>query len=130
MSWVSPTSWQFYVGTFVSNEVAGMADTRDLETLRRATTDACTPGPSFDPARCSYMAQTLGRVQTQYNCTTGNVQSPAMMRPSAPQSWSSASAVLPSQGQILAVKSAADQAIGTAAIGALSGQLSNKVCTA
>jgi len=106
-----------------------MADTRDIETLKRTMTDACTPGLNFDPARCSYLAQALGRVQTQYSCTSGNKAGVAAITHPGTSSWSSASAVLPSQGQILAVKGAAEKSVGDATAGALATPLSNRICS-
>lgn len=121
MSSIKPTSWQFYVGSFVSNESAALANGRSVEELQRATAAACTAGPTFDPARCAYLAQSLGRVQQQRACTSGQVLT------AAPQA---AAAAMPSFGQVLAATNAVDAVVSNQAVAALGTPLNNTVCTA
>ena len=120
---VNATNWRFYTGSFISNEAASLADYRDVSALQAATASACTAGPDFNPARCSYLAQALGRIQTQHNCGKGLLGGMSMA--------SKASANVPSQGQILAATNAAASATTLATVSALSApQLNNKVCNA
>ena len=134
MSFISPTSWRFYVGSFVSNEAAGLAAARNIPALQQATATACTAGPTFDPARCAALAQTLGRVQTQTSCYSGQSQfmggSPASWGPTlTPPSPVAASAA--ALGGILAATNAvAAASVPNAALAALNAPLNNAVCTA
>lgn len=119
---VNPTNWRFYTGSFISNEAASLADYRDVSALQAATASACTAGPDFNPARCSYLAQALGRIQTQNNCGRGLLGGGMPMA-------STANANVPSQGQILAATNAVASATTVATVSALgSPKLNNQVC--
>jgi hypothetical protein len=120
---VNATNWRFYTGSFISNEAASLADYRDVSALQAATASACTAGPDFNPARCAYLSQALGRIQTQYNCGKGLLGGmPAAYK---------ASANVPSQAQILGATNAVASATTLATVSALgSPQLNNKVCNA
>ncbi len=124
MNVVNPTSWRFYVGSFVPAAAADLADTRDIATLKRATQDACTPGPTFDPSRCSRLAQMLGRAQTQYNCYSGQ----PLLGAGGSGEQQSASAAVPSSAQILAATNTAGMGITNAATAALGAPLNNQIC--
>jgi hypothetical protein len=122
---INPTNWRFYTGSFISNEAASLADYRDIAALQAATTSACTPGPDFNPARCSYLAQALGRIQTQNNCGK------SLLGGGGTQKMTPASANVPSQGQVLAATNALATTTAQATAGALgSSQLNNNVCNA
>jgi hypothetical protein len=131
MSSINPTSWRFYVGSFVSNETAGLADTRNLQALQAATMAACTAGPTFDPARCSALAQTLGRVTTHQACYSGAPtlmgSNPATWGPATPAPVATSTAAM---GGILAATNAVAANVPNAALAALNAPLSNTVCTA
>jgi len=131
MSSINPTSWRFYVGSFISNEAAGLADARNVQMLRQATMTACAPGPAFDPAHCAALAQTLGRVTTQQACFSG---APTIMG-SNPATWGPATAAplvssAAAMGGVLAATNAVAANVPNAALAALNTPLSNTVCTA
>jgi hypothetical protein len=121
---ITPNNWRFYTGSFISNEAASLADYRDIAALQAATASACTAGPDFNPARCSYLAQALGRIQTQNNCGKHLLGGGA-------QKMTPASANVPSQGQVLAATNALAATTAQATVGALaSPKLNNNVCNA
>jgi hypothetical protein len=131
MSFIAPTSWRFYVGSFVSNDAAGLAAARNIPELQAAVATACAAGPSFNPAACAYLAQTLGRVQTQRNCYSGAPQvvggNPATWGPPLAAAKTAAPTSLAALGGVLAATNAVATGVPNAALAALNQPLSNAV---
>jgi len=70
---MDPKNPLFYVGTFVSEEAAGMlpVSNKDIGTVVTAMNAACYgPGP-FQPGRCAALSQMVGRIRTQNQCLLG-----------------------------------------------------------
>ena len=62
----------FTVGTFVSDEAAGLLPVtqRDLTTVVNSMQNACY-GSDFQPTRCALLSQMVGRIRMQNQCLRG-----------------------------------------------------------
>ena len=64
---IDPTNPLFYVGTFVSDQAAGLQpiNTRDIGTVVAAMNAACYGPGKFQPGRCAALSQMVGRIRAQ-----------------------------------------------------------------
>lgn len=73
----------FYAATFLTDQALGIIDPQNapMGSLIGSMEDACRPGATFDPVRCSLLAGAVGRARTLDACGAGGLPSAGYVAP-------------------------------------------------